>query len=178
MKTPYKVLIQAFAITGASAVLALGTNAVRPDGIPLVADIPYDIFARCVDYDVQVAAAEAADLAAVAGAVLYVDARPAEDFAREHVKGALSAPYSVLFGAANDDLARVKAAAEKQSVARVVAYGVLGGADGGEGVELAEHLAKQLAEVGIAGVEHVSGGLEALKKGGVETVQEGDGAEP
>jgi rhodanese-related sulfurtransferase len=179
MKTPYQVLLQACGIVVASAALAVGTNLARPDGIPLVADVPYDIFAPCVDSEVQVGAASAAELAAAGKAVLYVDARPAEDFAREHAAGAVNAPYSVLFGAADEDLAKVKAAATGRSAKRVVVYGTLAEPEaGGGGVELAEQLAKQLVEAGIQDVEHVTGGLETLKKSGINTVQGDDGAAP
>jgi rhodanese-related sulfurtransferase len=177
MKTAIRVILQAAAIVAVSAALAVGTNLARPDGIPLVADVAYDIFAPCVDSEVQVGAADAADLASAGRAVLYVDARPASDFAREHAEGAVNAPYSVLFGAADDDLARVEAAVAARGAARVVVYGTLADpeADGGA-VELAEQLAKQLVEAGVRGVEHVAGGLPALKKGGVATVQGDDGA--
>jgi rhodanese-related sulfurtransferase len=177
MKTAIRVILQAAAIVAVSAALAVGTNLARPDGIPLVADVPYDIFAPCVDSEVQVEAVTGADLAAAGETVLYVDARPAEEYAREHAKAAVNAPYSVLFGAADDDLARVKAAVAERGAARVVVYGTLAdpSADGGA-VELAEQLAKQLVEAGIRGVEHVAGGLETLKKSGVNTVQGDDGA--
>ena len=180
MRTALRVVLQSLGIVAASAALAVGTNLTRPDGIPLVADVAYDIFAPCVDSEVQVTTAMAGDLAsAAAGAVLYVDARPAEDFAAGHARGAVNAPYSVLFGATDDDLARVKAAATGRSAKRVVVYGTLDDPEApGGGVELAEQLAKQLVEAGIEGVEHVAGGLAALKKGGVETVQRTDGAAP
>jgi hypothetical protein len=177
MRTALRVVLQACGIVAASAALAVGTDLVRPDGIPLVADVAYDIFAPCVDSEVQVDAVGAGELAAAGGAVLYVDARPAEDFAVERASGAVNVPYSVLFGASDGDLAKVKAAVAERSAARVVVYGTLAdpSADGGA-VELAEQLAKQLVETGIQGVEHVVGGLEYLKKSGINTVQGGDGA--
>jgi rhodanese-related sulfurtransferase len=175
MRTAARILVEALAITAVAAAVAIAVDLVRPGGIPLVADVPYDIYAPCRDSEVRTRTAAAADLAGRSD-VLYVDARPAEEFAAEHVQGALSAPYSVLFGAAAADVDRVKAEAARRKAARVVAYGTAAAPEAsGRQIDLARPLAAQLEESGVAAVGHVEGGLAAMKKSGARTVKQAKG---
>ena len=172
-KIALKTALQALLILGASAALAVGTNAVRPDGIDLVTDVEYEIFAACKDSEAE---AEAADVSRlqdqVEDSVLYVDARPAEAFTAEHVSGAINVPYSALFGASAEDLAAVRQAAGQQASKIVVVYGLYHDrAAPAEAIDFAKPLAQQLVESGLTGAKHVAGGLEELKKNGIQTVQ-------
>jgi rhodanese-related sulfurtransferase len=177
VKTLGIVALQAMLIVGVSAALAIGTNAVRSDGIPLVTDVEYEIFAECKDSEAESEAADVSQLQQqAAGAILYVDARPAEEFAVEHAAGAINVPYSALFGAAAEDLEKVKGAAKQKNAATIVVYGLYRDpAAPGEAVDFAEPLAQQLVESGLTGAKHLAGGLDQLKKTGVETVK-GNGA--
>lgn len=171
LKLAATIVIQAVAIVVVSAGVAVGTNAIRSDGIPLVTDIEYEIFAPCKDSEVESQAADIDDLAA-AQQILYVDARPAEAFAAEHVEGSINIPYSVLFGASDADLEKVKQAAIERKATAVVVYGILADqADTEQTVDLAEPLAEQLIEAEITGVKHLEGGLDELKKTGIKTVK-------
>lgn len=178
-KTAITILLQASGIVIAAAVLAMATNQIRADGIPLVTDIEYEIFAPCKDSDAESQAADAKALAAQAsGTVLYIDARPAAAYAEEHAKGSLNIPYSVLFGASNADIERVKQEALARQAAAIVVYGLY--ADSGDTaqvVDLAKPLAQQLVEAGIAGVKHLEGGMDELKKTGIETVKRAGGTD-
>ena len=177
MQTALRILWQSFAIVLVAGAVAIGTNLLRSDGIPLVADVEYDIFAPCEDSEAESQAASA-DSIADAKDVLYVDARPAEAFAAEHARGAINVPYSVLFGAAKEDLERLRAAVEDRRPSQVVVYGVYADpADPAVEVDLAEPLAEQLVERELPGVRHFEGGLERLKKSGVRTVQADEGGE-
>lgn len=170
--TVIRTLAQALAITAAAAAIAVATDLLRADGIPLVAEVPYDIFAPCRDSEAKPAAARAEEVGKSTAAVLYVDARPADLFAAEHVEGALSVPYSPLFGASSEDVARVVRAAKERAARSIAVYGVyLDPADPTRPVDLAKPLAEQLMEAELEGVGHVEGGLEALKKAGAPTVQ-------
>jgi hypothetical protein len=172
-----RIVWRAAAIVAASFAVAIVTNAARPDGIPLVAGVEYDIFSECADSDARAEAASAGELGAKKGAVLYVDARPAEAFAAEHASGAVNAPYSVLFGASPDAIAAVKAEAAKRGAKEILVYGEVadpGAPDGA--VDVARPLADQLLESGIAGAKHVGGGLATLKKSGVDVVSNVGGA--
>jgi rhodanese-related sulfurtransferase len=178
VKTVVAIALQSAGIVVVTALIAIGTNAVRSDGIPLIAEIEYEIFAPCKDSEAESEAANLDDLAAGGDdAVLYVDARPAEAFTLEHVKGSINIPYSVLFGASADDVAKVKQEVAARDAKTVVVFGKYaepGSTD--QAVDLAESLAQQLIEAEIPGVKHLEGGLEELKKTGVETVKHTGGA--
>ena len=148
--------------------LGIGTNLVREDGIPLVAEIPYEIFAPCKDSE---AVSEQSSLDDFDQAlILYVDARPADDFAIEHARDALNVPYSALFGASEEDVVEVVKEFEGGGYDRIVTYGMFD--DGsGEKVDFGKSLAEQLIDAKLKPVKHVEGGLETLKKQGVETVK-------
>lgn len=175
--TAFRIVWQAGAILAGSFAVALATNAARPDGIPVVAEVEYDIFSKCEDSGARAEAAAEGAPAAGAGAVLYVDARPAEAFAAERAAGAVSAPYSVLFGASPEAIAAVKAEAAKRAAKEIVVYGEIPDpAAPGAAVDVARPLADQLLEAGLPGVKHAPGGLGALKKSGVDVVSSEGGA--
>jgi rhodanese-related sulfurtransferase len=172
MQMAPRIIGQAAAIVAVSALVAVATNAVRPDGIPLITDVEYEIFAPCKDSEAQSDEISGEDLAAGDGGAVYVDARPAEAFAVEHVLDAVNVPYSVLFGAAQEDLDRLDGALASRKAGSVIVYGVLDDpSDPSSKVDLAKQLARQLVEAGVAGVRHVEGGLEELKKSGIRTVK-------
>ncbi len=176
MKTAFTIALQAFFVLVASAALAIGTNLVRSDGIPLVAEVEYDIFAPCKDAEVESQAAGREDLVGREAGVLYVDARPAGAFEEEHVEGAINVPYSVLFGASDEDVARVEKKVEGGQAEKVIVYGIYADPVNPEKkVDFAEPLAEQLVEMEIPGVKHFAGGLEKLKKNGVPTVEPSEG---
>lgn len=171
LQVAFRIAWRAAAIVAASFAVAVVTNAARTDGIPLVAEVEYDIFSECADSDEKAEAASAGSLGAEKDGVLYVDARPAEAFAAERVAGAVNAPYSVLFGASPEAIAAVKAEAAKRGAKVIVVYGGIVDPAAPDGtVDVARPLADQLLESGIPGVKHVPGGLEALKKSGVDVV--------
>ena len=177
IKTAVVIALQAAAIVVVAGLIAIGTNAVRSDGIPLVTDLEYEIFAPCKDSEAESQAAELADLAGDADKnVLYVDARPAEAFAEEHVADSINIPYSVLFGATAEDIAKVKQEMASRKTETVVVFGTYADPESTEqAVDLAEPLAQQLIEAEISGVKHLEGGIEELKKTGVETVKKSGG---
>jgi hypothetical protein len=177
LRVTLTIIAQAVVIVLAAAGVATATDLARSDGLPLVAEVEYDIFSQCADSDVETQAASAAELGAGGAAILYVDARPAEAFAVERATGAVNAPYSVLFGATPEAIAAVKAEAAARKATEIVVYGELAepGAAGGA-VDVAKPLADQLLESGLEGVKHFAGGLPALKKTGVAVVQGSGGA--
>ena len=178
IKTAVVIALQAAGIVVIAAGVAIGTNAIRSDGIPLVTDIEYEIFAPCKDSEAESEAADASDLADGADeSVLYVDARPAEAFEAEHVDGSINIPYSVLFGATAEDIAAVKREIAARGAKKVVVFGTYAEPESTEqAVDLAEPLAQQLIEAEIAGVKHLEGGIEELKKSGVQTVKKSGGS--
>jgi rhodanese-related sulfurtransferase len=159
-------------LIGRSVVLTAGCvligvlyNAVRPNGIDLVAPAPYQIYVPCPESLAEVETTTAADVQSKTK-VLYVDARPAEDFEKAHIKGAVSFPYPLLGDPEPD---RVEAL--KRKGLPIVTY-----CDGGRS-KFGEMMAKLLTELGVENVTHLEGGLEAWQKQGgalVETDEASD----
>lgn len=171
LKAAATIALQTAGIVVVSAGVAVGTNEIRSDGIPLVTDIEYEIFAPCKDSEVESQAADIDDLTS-AKQVLYVDARPAEAFDTEHIEGSINIPYSVLFGASDADIEKVRQAVAERKATAVVVYGIYADqADTEQMVDLAKPLAQQLIEAEIKGIKHLEGGLDELKKTGLETVK-------
>jgi spore germination protein YaaH len=177
IKVVIKTIIQAAVIVGVAASIAIVTNMVRKDGIPLVTDIPYEIFAPCKDSDATSENVTADELLKSGENVLYVDARPKEIFDKEHVKDAINVPYSALFGAAKEDVDRVAKEAKKRGVKSVIVYGAYEDpASPGDKVDFGKPLAEQLLEAKVEGVRHVEGGLEVLNSKGIKTVKTNGGS--
>lgn len=152
----------AMAITAVAATVGLGFNALRPDGIPWVADAPYALVVPCpVDAaDIAVQCIPANDVSADhsqrrAADVLWVDAREAAQFGAWHISGAINVPYDYLNATDEDAVARILDAGA--GVARVLVYG-----DGGD-PDPGRELAKDLLGLGIRNVMCVSGGAPALR---------------
>jgi Rhodanese-like domain len=172
MPTPLKILIQAFGIAAFASAVSIGTNMSRADGIPLITDIPYDIFAPCKDSEASSEALQISDITSNAPATIYVDARPKKAYDKQHVKGAINVPYSALFGASEADINRIKSAVTDRNATAIVVYGLfLDPADAAKQIDFGKPLADQLIEAQVQNVGHVEGGLEALNKSGVEIVQ-------
>ncbi len=75
-----------------SAAVALSVNALRPDGIPLVGDFsPAARFTTPTGERMDIALEEAEKLFFTRAAVFF-DARPPEEYARGHIRGARSLP--------------------------------------------------------------------------------------
>ena len=157
-------------LTAAFVLVGVLFNLLRPgDGIALVAPRPYDIYVPCPEALVEAVPASA-DEAAAEGAV-YVDARPVEEYRREHVKGAISLPYPLLGDPPPEKIDQLKSLGRP-----IFAYG-----DGGRG-DLGNLMASMLTELGVPNVRHLVGGLPAWKERGgdteVEAEQQEDGGAP
>jgi hypothetical protein len=153
-------LLEAAAVAGGAALLALVVNSVRPSGLPLVAPAPYETLVPCPEPGGQIAALEPSDPALRGPRLFLVDARDADAFRRDHAAGAVNVPYDWLDPlpeAALGDLARRIAAS---GATRVVVYGDGGRPDSGE------HLGREISGRGIRNVAFVRGGAPALLGGG------------
>ena len=164
-----KTLLLAHLITAAAALAAIFVNGLRPDGIDLVAQAPYEIFSECKDSMATSKTVAPADIRQ--GVVpIYVDARPADAFGKEHVRGAVHIPYSALFGASEADVQKLKTIQANAPLKSIVVYGLFTDEKLGT-IDFAEPLAAQLVEMGLKNVSHVAGGIDALKNQGIETVK-------
>ncbi len=146
-------LFLALAISLAASALGLGVNALRPGGISLVAVFPYE--QDCPEKLVSSAPTVTADQAVRlvhSPAVLFLDARPAEAFAQEHIPRARSLPYSFV--------TPVNAATAKtlRSYRYLIIY------CDSPGDRLASMLAEQLKQLGLTSIRILQGGWIAYKK--------------
>lgn len=140
-------------VTIASSAVGLGFNALRAEGIPLVARADYALLVPCPVEGGEVRPLEAAAVDWTGGTDLLVDAREAPAAAACPLPSAELVPYDFL-----DDVdpARV-AALVARPAARVVVVG-----DGGTPDSGAE-LGAELAAEGVRNVHHVIGGWPAAR---------------
>jgi len=158
-----KVLLivrDAFLVIIIATTLALGSNAFREDGIPLVAKEEYTILVPCPESMGEAIPINADDPLIKDPDSLLIDVRSRKEFDEWHLPQALNQPYDWL--AEQDEVDR-KAAEVAKSIARsrkshVVVYGDGGNPDAGE------HWAASLSESGIKNVVFISGGAGALRQ--------------
>lgn len=149
------LFIRSVILTAGCVLVAVAFNAARPNGIPLVAPAPYDIYVPCPETETEAESASAVQLADES--VLYLDARPQTDFDRAHIKGAISFPYPLLGDPPADRVDQLKTRGVP-----IVTYG------GGGRDSSGEMMAALLSELGVPNVTHLDGGLESWREQGRE----------
>lgn len=85
-------LLQAGAVLAASLLIALGINAVRPDGVPVIRPSKETLALRSGITPIQL---DTAKLLQQDPNVLFVDARPRNVWKRGHIPGAMNFPEEV-----------------------------------------------------------------------------------
>lgn len=133
--------------------LALGVNAVRSDGLPLVADREYQVLVPCPEVGGEAAALAPTDPALRDPRTVLLDARDAAAFAAWHAPGARSVPYDYLAPTPQETVREILAS----GAARVVVVG------DGDDPDSGRELARELAGRGLQNVAFVTGGAPALK---------------
>lgn len=137
----------------ASAALGLGLNALRADGIPLVATTNYQLVVPC-----PVVGGEAEPVAVVDvrwGDELVVDARQAGEHAAWAPPGAISVPYDFLDPVSDAAVADLLGQSRGASRLVVVGDGLL--------PDTGAALAGELLGRGVRGVVYVEGGAPAVR---------------
>lgn len=137
----------------ACSVVGLVVNAVRPGGIPLIAEADYELFVPCPEPLGEVEGLDPRDPRIAEGRALRIDARSPEEYAQWHWPDAQNVPFDYLEGIAEATLRRIAAS----GAVRVVVYG--DGLDPDSGRELA----RELAGRGVRNVFYVRGGAPALR---------------
>lgn len=163
MKNFLKLTGRAVIMTAGCVLIGVVFNAVRAEGIDLVARAEYEIFVPCPESLVEAETSSAEDV--LTKTVLYLDARPEEDCQRERIKGAICFPYPLLGDPAPEKVEQLK----RRNVP-IVTYGE-GGRD-----RSGEMMAKLLTELGVSEVSHLEGGLTAWREqnGGIEAATEAE----
>jgi rhodanese-related sulfurtransferase len=77
----------------AAGILALSANAVRPDSLPLIGDWSIDARMTTVTGERLGISLQEAEKLFRDQAVVFLDARPADDYARDHIQDARSLPW-------------------------------------------------------------------------------------
>ena len=150
-------LVEAALVAVAAAAAALVFNAVRPaGGLALVARAPYQILVPCPEPGGPVEPLPANGPELTAGRTFLLDARPAEDFDRHHLPGAVHLPYDWLDPVPDDLLQALVETIAASGATRVVVYGDGGAPDSGE------YLGREISGRGIKNVFFVAGGAPAL----------------
>jgi hypothetical protein len=152
----WRVLREAAAVALIGAVTALLFNALRPDGLSLVAHSPYQTLVPCPEPGGPVEGLDASAAEIHSPQAFLIDARSKDEFEIEHHERAINIPYDWLDpvpGETLDELARSVAAS---GAIRVIVYGDGGRPDSGE------YLGKEISGRGIKNVYFVRGGAPAV----------------
>ena len=160
MKTYLKILRDAIIAAAIFASVAFVVNAVRSDGLPLIADKPYDIFVPCPETLGVVEMMPSDDARILDEGSFLVDARSQEEFNAWHLDGAICITYDYLDPISPEELKNITMNIAQSGKARLVVYG---DGDGGQGTTGYE-LGRELAGNGIKNVFVIEGGADALQR--------------
>ena len=150
----WSTLRDACGVVVLSAILALAVNAVRKDGIPLVATQEYVIFVPCPEPGGEVTPLPPAEIRWGDARELLIDARTDASFVDWHAADAVNVPFDFLEPVPDETVAALVATRSR----RVVVYGDGGNPDTGE------ELARELSGRGMRNVHFVPGGSAALRE--------------
>jgi predicted sulfurtransferase len=149
-------VVGAVVTTVLASLVGLSVNAVRPDGLPLVAAAPYQTLVPCPEPGGPVEAIAPDDPLLHSDRTFVVDARPAAEYRTGHLSGAVNLPYDWLDPVADQDLRALAEAIARSGATRVAVYGDGGRPDSGE------HLGREISGRGIKNVFFITGGAPAV----------------
>ena len=146
-------------VTVGCALVAVAVNAwIHPESIPLIASREYEILVPCPEPGGEVSPVAADDLRLGAAATFIVDARPAAEYARWHLPGALNLAYGYLDPTPPEALRALARAIARSRARQVAVYG------DGDDPDTGELLGRELSGHGIRNVFFVRGGAPALRR--------------
>lgn len=143
-------------VTALSAVVALGVNAVRAEGIPLVQKEAYDILVPCPEPVGDPEEMAAGDPRIRDDKSLLLDVRSKEEFDGWHVQGARNQPFDWLGPPVDEEVKTVAKQVAASRAQRVIVYG------DGDNPDSGQEWAKLLSGARIKNVFYVKGGAPAL----------------
>jgi rhodanese-related sulfurtransferase len=148
-----------------ATLIAVGVNHFRADGLPIVGNWSVEArFADAAGESLVVSLDEAQGLFAAQG-TLFLDARPADQYAQGHIQGALSLPWQEV------DRSFDEMAGRLEQAAAIVTY------CDGESCDLSHELALFLKELGYADVRVLVNGWSVWQKAGLPIQSGADGFE-
>ncbi len=160
-KTLLIILRDAVIACAIFAVAGLCINAARNDGLPFIADKPYDIFVPCPETLGTVEMISPDDPRITDGQSFIVDARTQEEFNAWHLDNAMNITYDYLDPISPEELKNISINIAGSGKARLVVYGDGDGKQGSTGYELG----RELAGNGIKNVFIIEGGADVIKGG-------------
>lgn len=151
-----EVIRDATVVVVLSVVVALGVNAIRLEGIPLVQQEAYDILVPCPEPVGDPEQIAPDDARIRDGKSLVIDVRAKDEFASWHVQGARNQPFDWLGPPVDEEVKTVAKQVAASRAHRVVVYG------DGDDPDSGREWAKLLSGARIKNVFYVSGGAPAL----------------
>jgi hypothetical protein len=149
------VLRDAAVLLVASSTVALVSNAVRGDGLPLVQRKDYEILVPCAETNGEITPLAPTDPSITEKTTLVVDGRSKQDFDAWHLPSAVNIPFDYLTATSEADVRRILAS----KASRVVVYG------DGDDPDSGRELGRELAGKGVRSVFVITGGAAALPGG-------------
>ena len=165
MKTFLQILKEAVIAAAVFAVIAFTVNAIRSDGLPLIADKPYDIFVPCPEALGEVQMIEATDPRIKDGSAFIIDAREESEYEAWHLPDAYNVTFDYLDPVSPEEIKNIAYNAANSGKSMLIVYGDGDGELGSTGYELGREIA---ASKLITTVYVVKGGVDALKGGSHE----------
>ena len=159
MKTFLTILRDAVIACAVFAIAGLCINAARNDGLPFIAEKPYDIFVPCPETLGTVEMMSPSDERIKDGESFIVDARTQEEFNEWHLDNAMNITYDYLDPISPEELKNISLNIVSSAKARLIVYGDGDGKQGSTGYELG----RELAGNGIKNVFIIDGGADALR---------------
>lgn len=150
-----KILGQAVLLAVVGSVVGLVVNAVRSEGLALVAEKPYELYVPCPMMPSEASPVKASELEGDLSAWQIIDARPDAAKASQHIPGAQVLPYHPLKSPDANVLAELKALGPNSLL--VV---------GDTAIDSGRLLAAELSEAGCLGVRYLEGGFAAWREAG------------
>ncbi len=151
-----RFLLETAAVTAVAVVIALLFNALRPAGLELIAQTPYQILVPCPEPGGPVQIVQPDESWILSARTFLVDARSPREFNLQHLPRAVNLPYDWLEPVPEDDILELAQSIAGSGANRVAVYGDGGRPDSGE------HLGKEISGRGIKNVFFISGGAPAV----------------
>lgn len=155
-------------VAAASCVVAVASNAVRSNGIPLVQKEPYAILVPCPELVAEAEEMAPGDPRVNDGRTLLIDVRSPEEFKAWHLPSARNQPFDWLGPPVDDEVKRIARDTAASQAQRVVVYG------DGDDPDSGREWARLLAGAHIRNVFFVRGGAPALNPALPRPGKEGD----
>ena len=160
MKTFLIILRDAIIACAIFAIAGLIINAARNDGLPFIADKPYEIFAPCPEVLGNVEMISPTDERIKSSDSFIVDARTLEEYNEWHLENAMNITYDYLDPLSPEEIKNISYNIASSGKSRLIVYGDGDGKQGSTGYELGREIAGNRI---IKEVYVIDGGADALR---------------